>query len=90
MEIAVFPNPFQSALQIHFNLPGPSVVELSVYAITGQKVATLVQDTRSGGAQRLVWNGTDQRGRRLSPARIAARGCSGTRAGGAGAGNRAA
>lgn len=44
-----YPNPFNPSTQISFSLPVESVVELSIYSLTGQKLATLVNETRAAG-----------------------------------------
>jgi hypothetical protein len=60
------PNPFNPSTTIPFTIPGPGLVDLSVYSITGQKVATLVSGYRSAGAHSVVWNGRDDSGRAVS------------------------
>jgi hypothetical protein len=45
-----YPNPFNPATSITFELAQSESVELSVYTIMGQRVATLVNETRAAGA----------------------------------------
>jgi hypothetical protein len=54
---AVFPNPFNPTTTITFTLPRNGLVTVSVYNITGQKVATLVDNTMSAGAHSVVFDG---------------------------------
>ena len=44
----------------------PAVIDLTVYGITGQKVATLARGWRAGGAHTLKWNGRDEAGRPMA------------------------
>ena len=61
-----FPNPFNSRTVIRFALPTSDHVELSVYNLTGQKVATLVEGIREAGAYTVQWDGRDEGGRELA------------------------
>ncbi|MEO0264606.1 MAG: FlgD immunoglobulin-like domain containing protein, partial [candidate division WOR-3 bacterium] len=45
-----------------YALPERSEVEISIYSVTGQKVATLVKGTREAGYHTVRWNGKDERG----------------------------
>lgn len=61
-----FPNPFNSDTMIHFSLPEAGAVELSVYNLAGQQVATLVKGLRQVGNYVINWDGRDDRGRVLA------------------------
>ena len=61
-----FPNPFNSSTVIRFNLPAKREVELAVYNLAGQKVATLAAGVRPSGSHSFHWSGRDERGRKLS------------------------
>jgi hypothetical protein len=61
-----YPNPFNGYTLIEFQLPGPANVELSVYDITGRKVAELAGEVLGAGRHSVSWNGTDQAGRKVS------------------------
>jgi hypothetical protein len=55
----VYPNPFNSSVEIEYSLPSPSDVRLEVYDICGRKVRTILDDKQGAGYYRAVWNGTD-------------------------------
>jgi hypothetical protein len=61
-----FPNPFNSETLIRLALPASGEVELAVYNLVGQKMATLVRGTRQAGAYTVHWDGTDDQGRALA------------------------
>ncbi len=51
-----FPNPFNNVVQIPFEVSQPRELTLSVYNVTGQKVATLVNNKKlAAGAHRVTW-----------------------------------
>jgi hypothetical protein len=54
-----YPNPFNAATTISFNLPERTEIELAVYDILGRKVATLHEGTLAAGSHRLTWNAGD-------------------------------
>ncbi|MFQ6615942.1 MAG: T9SS type A sorting domain-containing protein [Fidelibacterota bacterium] len=57
-----YPNPFNPVTTINFDLPRDGNVTLTVYNMLGQKVTTLVNDFRSAGRHRVIWNGTTDLG----------------------------
>ncbi len=55
-----FPNPFNPATTIRFEIPNPSVVTIKIYNILGQEVATLLDNTiMNQGTQSLKFNGAN-------------------------------
>ena len=60
------PNPFNSQTVLSWFLlqPGPARVE--VFALNGQRVATLQEGPQKAGLHRLRWDGRDDRGRPLA------------------------
>ena len=61
-----YPNPFNSDTAIRFALPGPGPVELHVFNLAGQLVATLVQGQRAAGSYAVRWDGRHDGGRALA------------------------
>lgn len=51
-----FPNPFNPSTSIRFTLPETMHVELSVYSLTGQRLATLVNEIRPTGVHEVSFN----------------------------------
>jgi len=59
------PNPFNEKTSISFRLSTANPVELTIYNLLGEKVATLTDEMTSAGIHRVVWNGLDQIGREV-------------------------
>ena len=57
------PNPFNPATTIRFEIPHSSRVELAVYNISGQKIATLTNREMQAGTYVADWDGRDSNGR---------------------------
>lgn len=51
-----FPNPFNPATTIKYDIPFPSYVKLYVYDITGKTVAELVNNQMPAGKHKVEWN----------------------------------
>jgi hypothetical protein len=58
-----YPNPFNPQTTIVFELPQDGRVAVTVHALSGEKVATLVDGERSAGRHEVVWSGRDADGR---------------------------
>lgn len=61
-----FPNPFNPATTIGFNLPEAQTVSLTMYSLDGRLVATLVNEPMPAGQHEAVWMGQDDTGRRVA------------------------
>ena len=61
-----YPNPFNSVTEIKYSLPESNRVNLTVYTMTGQKVATLVDAQRAAGNQVAIWDGRNATGQEIA------------------------
>ncbi len=61
-----YPNPFNPTTTIKFQLPEQSFVTLKIYDITGKEIKTLVSSDLSAGYYSVVWNATDNNGKKVS------------------------
>jgi hypothetical protein len=53
------PNPFRPETTIHFQVPDPSVVDLGVYNVLGQRIRTLLAGDLPAGEHAATWDGRD-------------------------------
>lgn len=61
-----FPNPFNPITRIHYQLPEPASVMITIYNIRGQKVRTLVNEKQFAGYHFTIWDGRDQVGQEVA------------------------
>ncbi len=61
-----YPNPFNPDTIIRFSLVNESKVTLDVFNIKGQKVRTLVNETKAAGFYSSKWDGRDDNGNQVS------------------------
>ena len=54
-----YPNPFNPSTMISWQLTDSRYVELSVYNILGEKVATLVSEKQQAGQHRFEWDASN-------------------------------
>jgi hypothetical protein len=53
--LSAYPNPFNSTLEIRYEVPQAGNVELAVFNVLGQKVTTLENGMRSAGTHNIAW-----------------------------------
>jgi hypothetical protein len=61
-----YPNPFNPTTTIRYNMPAPGMVTLKVFDINGRLINTLVNGQNPQGMHRIIWDGTDMNGNKLS------------------------
>lgn len=61
-----YPNPFNPTTQIGFRLSYFGNVDLKIYDVQGKLVKTLINENRQAGEYSVVWNGTDDNGKKVS------------------------
>lgn len=62
MICSVFPNPFESSVQIHFVIHKPTDVNIAVYNVLGKKINTLHNRNLPAGSYQIEWNGSSDTG----------------------------
>jgi len=60
-----FPNPFDDRTVIKYALCQPSAIRIVIYNLSGQEVATLVNEYQGVGRHTITWDATDDAGRRV-------------------------
>jgi hypothetical protein len=60
------PNPFKSQTIIRYSLPKESKVSLLIYDVSGKLVKVLVNGPKKPGVYNLIWNGTDDQGKKVA------------------------
>jgi len=66
LTLANYPNPFNSATEIRFNLPGDSRTSLEIFDIAGRLVKAIDFGHVKAGLHSVRWNGTDNSGAAVS------------------------
>jgi hypothetical protein len=57
-----YPNPFNPATTIQYELQQSSLVSLNIYNLLGQKIRTLFNQSQSAGKHDVIWNGKNDEG----------------------------
>jgi hypothetical protein len=61
-DLVNFPNPFGSSTTIQYTLSGSAFVTLTIYDLSGKKIAVLFNGLQEQGKQQLKWDAKDQTG----------------------------
>ena len=67
LDFATFPNPFNSKLNVTFQLPVTGFVNISAYDMSGKRVVELVNEVLPEGDNSFSWEGKAENGQRLNP-----------------------
>ncbi|QQS37921.1 MAG: T9SS type A sorting domain-containing protein [Ignavibacteriales bacterium] len=57
-----YPNPFNPSSLIKFQMPETEFVNLEIFNVLGEKINTLVNDSREAGEYSVIWDGTNYGG----------------------------
>ncbi|MFC1490185.1 T9SS type A sorting domain-containing protein [Candidatus Latescibacterota bacterium] len=57
-----YPNPFNPSTIIEYELTASAHVNLTIFNILGQKIRSLVNESKSPGNHSIIWNGRDNNG----------------------------
>ena len=61
-----YPNPFNPETSISYDLASDGLVSIKVHDLRGILVKTLVNDVQPSGYKTIKWDGTDDRGQKVS------------------------
>jgi hypothetical protein len=56
------PNPFNSSVELHFEVPEKARVRLEIWDVLGRRVRVVFDGEVEAGAHSVVWDGKDSRG----------------------------
>jgi hypothetical protein len=66
VQLENYPNPFNPITTICFELPQALLVNLTVYAVDGRRIKTLLSEPKRAGLHDVIWDGTDESGRKVA------------------------
>jgi hypothetical protein len=61
--LRIYPVPFGPMVTIDFEVPRPQAVVMAIYTVDGRRIATLLDERRPAGRQRIFWHGRNVHGR---------------------------
>jgi len=64
--VRAYPNPFNPTTMVSFNVPATADVELRIYGADGGYVKTLASGAFAAGVHNVAWDGTNERGEKVS------------------------
>ena len=66
MKVSIYPNPFTTFTTIRYSISTRGGVSVKIYDVSGRVVKTLVNGEQGQGHYTIRWDGTDNKGKRLS------------------------
>ncbi len=61
-----YPNPFNPETTISYDISKKSYVTVDIYNLKGQKVKSLLNETQEAGQHKIIWQGDNNEGKRVS------------------------
>lgn len=65
LKFNAYPNPFISSTKVEYELPKATNVSITIYNLSGQEVATLVNENKNAGHHTASWDGKDNSGKKV-------------------------
>jgi hypothetical protein len=62
----VFPNPFNPTAHVSFVLPEKGLVDVVIYNVAGERVRSLMHETREEGPHLVLWSGNNDTGQQVA------------------------
>ena len=62
----VFPNPFNPSANVSFVLPQKGLVDVVIYNVAGERVRSLLHETREEGPHVVPWSGENDTGQHVA------------------------
>ena len=62
-----YPNPFNASTTLHYDVPEPSDVKITIYDILGKEIITIVDEFQYYGYKKIIWDGKNRNGKIVSP-----------------------
>ena len=64
--ISNYPNPFNPATTLQYDLPNDEFVNITIYDMLGNVINNLVHDNQNSGYKSVQWNATNNQGQQVS------------------------
>lgn len=64
--LGAYPNPFNPRTEVRFELAASARVRIRIHDVRGRLIRTLIDESQPAGRHEVVWDGTDNSGRRVA------------------------